>query len=227
MNIWKDEHLTPKEIKAELNNVHSTSAPVFATVYNGWMNLNVIVHPHVMHLVRDVQLRLIRQKSSIKSTILFWLIDDLTDWKCTSLLRSQAYHIAQWFQFCTNNWVWKSYRQDGYRVCSLWTISATVWRFQNNVWRCFNVIQMNFCIDSLLWTKHESITSYPRRRNSQNNRLHRVNQLRRKRRPKVGRKDDGHSFWDARDIIHIDITFRQSKQSMAITTQSYWISITF
>ena len=33
--------------------------------------------------VRDVQLRLLRQKSSIKSTILFWLIDE---WKCASLL---------------------------------------------------------------------------------------------------------------------------------------------
>jgi len=33
-----------------------------------WMNLNVVVHPHVMHLIRDVQLKLLRQKSSI----LFW-----------------------------------------------------------------------------------------------------------------------------------------------------------
>jgi len=31
----------------------------------GWMNLNI--HPHVMHLIQDVQLRLLRQKSSIKS----------------------------------------------------------------------------------------------------------------------------------------------------------------
>ena len=144
-----------------------------------WINLNVIVYPHVMHLVRDIQLRLLRQKSSIKSTILFWLIDE---WKCASLLRPQAYHMVQWFQFCTNNWVWKSYRHDGCHVCSLWTISATVWRFRNNVWRCFNVIQMNFCVDSLLWTKHGSITSHPRRRNSQNNGLHQVNQLRRRRR---------------------------------------------
>ena len=45
----------------------------------GWMNLNVIVHLHVIHLVWDVQLRLLRQKSSIKSTILFWLTDE---WKC-------------------------------------------------------------------------------------------------------------------------------------------------
>jgi len=29
--------LTPKEIKAELDNVHSTFAPAFATVYN-WVN---------------------------------------------------------------------------------------------------------------------------------------------------------------------------------------------
>ena len=29
--------LTPKEIKAELDEVHGTSAPVFATVYN-WVN---------------------------------------------------------------------------------------------------------------------------------------------------------------------------------------------
>jgi len=66
------------------DNVHSTSAS--ATIYN-WVNdLNVVV-PHMMHLVH-VQLRLLRQKSSIKSTILFWLIDE---WKCTSLLKLQAY----------------------------------------------------------------------------------------------------------------------------------------
>jgi len=29
------KYLTPKEIKAELDNVYSTSAPAFATVYNG------------------------------------------------------------------------------------------------------------------------------------------------------------------------------------------------
>jgi len=57
-----------KEIKAELDNVHSISAPAFATVYN-WMNEFKRGRAHVMHLIRDVQLRL-RQKSSIKSTIL-------------------------------------------------------------------------------------------------------------------------------------------------------------
>ena len=87
-----------------------------------WMNLNVVIRPYVMHFIRDVfQLRLLRQ-SSIKSTI-------LTDrWvKVRELV--EAYHMAQWFQFCMNNWVWKSYRQDGCRVCLLWTISAIVWWF--------------------------------------------------------------------------------------------------
>ena len=36
--------LTSKEIKTELDNVHSISAPTI--VYNWVMNLNVIVHPH-------------------------------------------------------------------------------------------------------------------------------------------------------------------------------------
>ena len=160
----------------------------FATVYN-WVN--EFKRGRTSHLVRDVQLRLLRQKSSIKSTILFWLIDE---WKCASLLRPQAYHIAQWFQFCTNNWVWKNYRQDGCRVCSLWTITATVWGFKNNVWRCFNVIQMNFCVDSLLWTKHGSITSHLKRRNSQNNELHGWTSSEEGEDREIGRKGDGHSF---------------------------------
>ena len=141
------------------------------------MNLNVVVYPHVMHLVRDVQWRLLCQKSSMKSTILFWLIDK---WKCASLLRPQAYHIAQWFQFCTNKWIWKSYISKMSAVCSLDHKRDCV--TLSKKWRCFNVIQMNFCVDSLLWTKHGSITSHPRRRNSQNNGLHRMNQFRRGRR---------------------------------------------
>ena len=44
--------LTPKEIKTELDNVHSTSASAFAIVYN-WVN-EFKRDTHVMHLVRDV-----------------------------------------------------------------------------------------------------------------------------------------------------------------------------
>jgi len=53
--------LTSKEIKAELNNVHNTSAPAFATVYN-WVNefKRGRTSSSVMHLVRDIQLRLLR-----------------------------------------------------------------------------------------------------------------------------------------------------------------------
>ena len=42
--------LTPKEIKAELNEVHGTSAPVFANVYN-WVNeFKRDIHIHNMVL---------------------------------------------------------------------------------------------------------------------------------------------------------------------------------
>ena len=44
---------------------------------------------------------------------------------------------------------------------------VTISRF--NVWRCFNVIQMNFYVNLLLWTKHGSIISH--RRNNQINGL--------------------------------------------------------
>jgi len=45
-----------KEIKIELDNVHSTSAPAFTTVYNWGMNLNMVVYPHLMHLVQDIRI---------------------------------------------------------------------------------------------------------------------------------------------------------------------------
>jgi len=90
--------LTLKEVKVEINHcwimfiAHLHQRLRLYIIR--WMNLNVVIHPHVMHFVRDVQLRLLRQKSSIKSTILFWLIDK---WKCASLLRPQAYYMTQWF----------------------------------------------------------------------------------------------------------------------------------
>jgi len=94
-------------------------APAFATVYN-WMNLNVVVHPYVMHFVRDVQW------SSIEAATPE-IIDKVHDIILTDqwvkvrefVDRPQAYHMAQWFQFCMNNCVWKNYRQDGCRVYSL------------------------------------------------------------------------------------------------------------
>ena len=108
--------LTPKEIKAELDSIHLHQRLRLYTI--GWMNLNVVVHPHVMHFVRDVQLRLQRQKSSIKSTILFWLIDE---WKCASLLRPQVHHMTV-IPILHEQLDMK--KQDGCRVCWLWTIST-------------------------------------------------------------------------------------------------------
>jgi len=60
--------LTPKEIKAKLDNVHSTSAPAF--VVHKWVNEFKRSRTSTCDVPRDVQLRLLRQKS-IKSTILF------------------------------------------------------------------------------------------------------------------------------------------------------------
>ncbi|KAG5346680.1 SETMR methyltransferase, partial [Acromyrmex charruanus] len=53
------KRLMPKEIKVVLDNVHSTSAPAFATVYN-WVN--EFKHGRTSTCNRDVQLRLLRQE---------------------------------------------------------------------------------------------------------------------------------------------------------------------
>jgi len=103
---------------------------------------------------------------------------------------------------------------------------VTISRF--NVWRCFNVIQMNFCVNLLLWTKHGSITSH--RRNSQTNGLLGKPVPKKAKTIKSAGKMMVTVFWDTRGIIHIDYdaTFRRSKRSMAIITQLYWtVSTTF
>ena len=62
--------LTPKEIKAELNNVHNTSASAFATVYN-WVNEFKRDHtstcdaPHLGHPIEITMLEIIDKKSMI------------------------------------------------------------------------------------------------------------------------------------------------------------------
>ncbi|KYM97752.1 hypothetical protein ALC62_11563 [Cyphomyrmex costatus] len=45
------KNLTPKEIKAELDNVHSTSASVFATTFN---RMGSIKFPHLSNLARRI-----------------------------------------------------------------------------------------------------------------------------------------------------------------------------
>jgi len=179
--------------------------PAFAYVYN-WVNEFKRGHISICDAPRSgFQLRLLHQKSSIKSTILFWLIDE---WKCASLLRPDISHGTVISILHEKLGVKKL---SARWVPRLLTVDrATVWRFQNNVWRCFNVILMNFCVDSLLWTKHGSITSHPRWRNSQNNRLHRVNQPKKVKIVKSAGKVMATVFWDSRRIIHIN--YLPSKQ---------------
>jgi len=161
--------LTPKEIKAKLDNVHSTSAPVRLYTIEK-MNLNVIVHPHVMHLVRDVQLRLLRQKSSIKSTILFWSTSENARacWGHGHITWHSDFNFA-------NNWVWKSYRQDGCRVCC-GCHKRPCDDFKTMFQRNPDEFLYRFIIVDETWIYFTSETK------EQNNEFHRVNQLRRRRR---------------------------------------------
>jgi len=93
----------------------------------GWINLNLVVYP--MHLVRNIQLRLLHQKSSINPRYYF-------DWSMSESARACWDHMAQWFQFCTNNWVWK--KLSARWMPRLLTVVNPYARFQNNVWRCFS-----------------------------------------------------------------------------------------
>jgi len=77
----------PKEIKAELDNVHSTSAPVFATVYN-WVNefkcgTSTCDAPRSGRSIEAAMPKIINK------------VHDIVLTKVASLLRLQAYHMAQ------------------------------------------------------------------------------------------------------------------------------------
>jgi len=106
--------------------------PAFAYVYN-WVNEFKRGHISICDAPRSgFQLRLLHQKSSIKSTILFWLIDE---WKCASLLRPDISHGTVISILHEKLSVKKL---SARWVPRLLTVDrATVWRFQNNVWRCF------------------------------------------------------------------------------------------
>jgi len=161
-----------------------------------------------MILLRDVQLR--TSKSLIKSTILFWSTSESARacWGHRHITWHSDFNFARTIG-------WKSYRQDGCRVCSaLWIVSAIVWRFQNKVWRCFNVIQMNFdycernmdsftsdegtvkTMDFIRWTSSEE-----------------------------DKNRKGHSFLGS--TRYNSITFHRNKRSMAITTHPWTVSTTF
>ena len=63
LDVPNMKDLTPKKIKVELDNVHSTSAPAFAIVYN-WVNEFKRGRTTTCDALRSVELRLLRQKSS-------------------------------------------------------------------------------------------------------------------------------------------------------------------
>jgi len=171
--------LTPKEIKAKLDNVHSISAPAFTAVYN-WMNkFKVVVHPHVMYFVRDVWLRLLRQKSSIKSKILFWRV------KVRELVETDTWHT----DFVRT--IRKKLTSAAFVHCELEARPCDDFETMFGG----NVIQMNFCIDSLLWTKHGSLLHI--RNKGIVKTMDFTGWTSSEEGEDLGRKDDGHSFLHA------------------------------
>jgi len=162
--------LTPKKIKAELDNVHSISAPAFA-VYN-WVN--EFKHGHTFTCDEP------RSGYSIEaatSKIIDKVYDIVLIDRRVKVRELEATGISHGTMISILHEQLGMKKLSARWVPHLLTVDHKRDRvtISKHVWRCFNVIQMNFCVDSLLWTRHGSIASHPRRRNSQNNELHWVN----------------------------------------------------
>ena len=133
--------LTLKEIKAELDNVHSTSASAFATVYN-WVNEFKrgrtstcdaprsgrpieAATPEIIDKVHDIVLtdRRVKVRELVEAT-------GISHGTVISILHEQL-----GMKKLSARWVPHLLTVDHKRD------RVTI---QNNVWRCFNVIQMNF-----------------------------------------------------------------------------------
>ena len=70
----------------------------------------------------------------------------------------------------TKNWAWESYRRDG-----------IAWQLRSTVWTCLSAIPKSLYCVSWLLTKHGSITTRLKWKNSQNSGLHPANMLQRTR----------------------------------------------
>ena len=169
----KDLHmkcLTPKKIKTGwimfIAHLHQR-----LRLYSiEWMNLNVVVHPHTSRSWRPIA----------KPEIIDKVHDIvLTDRRVHELIEATGISHGTVISILHK-------QLDMKKLSARWVSRLlTVDHNRDDFKTMFGdvSIQMNFCVDLLLWTKHESITSHPRRRNSQNNGLHQVNQLRKRRRP--------------------------------------------
>ena len=92
--------LTLIEIKAELDKVHGTSAPVYATVYN-WVKEIKLGHTSTQHKHGS------GRSVEVTTPTMFDKIHDivLSDQRIKVREISQAYRKVQYFQFCTKSWV--------------------------------------------------------------------------------------------------------------------------
>jgi len=174
--------LTPKEIKAELDNIYSTSTSAFATIYI-WVNefkrdrIFTCDAPRSGHPIEAAMLEIIDKVHDIVLTDRRVKVRELVEatgishGTVISILHEQLGMIK-----LLARWVPRLLTVDHKRN-RVMISKQCLEMFQRNEF------QMNFCVDSLLW-KHGSITSHSRRRNSQNNGLHVPDeQLQRRRRP--------------------------------------------
>jgi len=79
----------------------------------------------------------------------------------------------------------------------------------NNIWTCFNVIQINFCIDSLLWMKHPLFHTQDEGTVKTMNIIGWISSKEGENR-KASRKDNGYSFLGCMRYNSYSIIFHQA-----------------
>jgi len=218
-----------KEIKAELDNIQHIWTSVCWSVYN-WVN-EFIWYIHIWCTsfgTFNWGCYEIIQKSSIKSTILFWLIDK---WKCAKLVKTTGISHGTVISILhelsmkklSARWVPRlltvDHKRDRVRISK----------------QCLKMFQHNPEFPRRFITVDETWIHYFTSETKEQSKqwispgFHWTNSEEGEDR-KVGRKGEdrkvGHSFLGCTWYKFISITFHRSKRSM--TMQSYWtVSITF
>jgi len=157
--------LMPKEIKAELNNIHSISALAHATVYN-WLNkfkrgrtstCNAprsgrpikAATPEIIDKVHDIVLTDRRMKvceatGTSHGTVISILHEQLSMKKLDAARKSW---VPQEKAGCRKKKLGAT--KKSWVPCLLTVDHKRDRVISKQCWRCFNVIQMNFCVDLL------------------------------------------------------------------------------
>jgi len=181
MQYFHLKGLSPTNIKTELDSTLGESAPSFTTI-KYWVaefKRGRTSYQDERRSGRPIEVTTpeMVKKESPQNGI---------GWPSTESARASKH--SRHFKKCYTSYIdrkfghKKAVRKMGVTFVHNGTKNNVMWMFQSSVWRCFAAIKPSFCIDSLSWMKHGSITSHLRRNNSQNNELQGENRLRRRRR---------------------------------------------